>query len=598
MRRWFLLNWFWLQRIQGWVALPHQPQRKAFRPSVLLVAGLGCFLVMAIETAPGWTQLPSPTPPVPQNPPIPASSSPDSSSSSPALSVSNTLLNSFWRVPNPTASLATEWIRLDGTRIFQIAGLSNNLPERQQQVQANLQRIAQAYFRDRDADLQVQIQESEGQPVLRVNDSYLLTVTAYDAQLRGIEQQDWATELQTILERSLVQAKQARQRPALIEQGKKAAVLFVTILIGSFVLENYKQQLQRRPVSLGDPEQPLSLLQRWRLNQGRLRTLKQQLIQTSQTALWIGGWLYGLSLFPYTRPMAVWLAVSLRIPLVISAVLAGVYILVRLSHLLVDRFSLALSSNPLLARGPLERAHQRINTIARVIKGLTVLLIASTGIIITLLILGIDIGPLLAGAGLLGVAISLASQNVIKDAINGFLIVLEDQYGVGDIVQIGEWTGLVEDLNLRITQLRNSEGKLISIPNSEVKIVANLSSNWARVDLNIPVPYEVNLEKALDLIQTTAIALSQEEPWSNLILEEPQLMGVEDFSERGLVIKLWIKTQPLKQWEVAREYRRRLKRSFDEAGIEIPAQQRSLWYHMPPLEEIQVLNAKTDAGQT
>ncbi|NJK55757.1 MAG: mechanosensitive ion channel family protein [Pleurocapsa sp. SU_5_0] len=186
-----------------------------------------------------------------------------------------------------------------------------------------------------------------------------------------------------------------------------------------------------------------------------------------------------------------------------------------------------------------------------------------------LLIFGVDFTPLIAGAGLLGVALSLASQNLLKDTINGFLIVLEDQYGIGDVIDTGTWSGVVEGLNLRITQLRNSEGKLITIPNSQIGAVANLTKSWSRVDLNVPIDYETDTLTAIKIIETTAVEMSRDPQWRWQIIEAPKVMGVDDFSDRGLIIKIWIKTQPAKQWMVGREFRLRLKLAFDRAGISI-----------------------------
>jgi len=180
--------------------------------------------------------------------------------------------------------------------------------------------------------------------------------------------------------------------------------------------------------------------------------------------------------------------------------------------------------------------------------------------------------------GIVSVALSLAAQNLIRDAINGFLIILEDQYAVGDYIKVGEVGGMVEKINLRITQLRDAEGKLITIPNSEIKIVANFSSNWARADLFIPVAYQTDVNKALELIGRVAEEMSHDSLWREHILESPQVLGVDNFGERGVMIRVWIKTEPLKQWSVSREFRRRIKVAFDEAGIPIPLPQQQVWF--------------------
>ena len=154
---------------------------------------------------------------------------------------------------------------------------------------------------------------------------------------------------------------------------------------------------------------------------------------------------------------------------------------------------------------------------------------------------------------------------------------MEDQYALGDVLTVGDVGRLVENLNLRITQVRDAEGRLITIPNSEVKIVANLSSRWSRADLNIPVAYQTDIDQALKLIETVGLDMDKDAVWEHQIIEPPDVLGIENFGERGLIIRVWIKTQPLKQWVVAREYRRRLKVAFDKAGISIPIPQQSVW---------------------
>ncbi len=236
------------------------------------------------------------------------------------------------------------------------------------------------------------------------------------------------------------------------------------------------------------------------------------------------------------------------------------------------------------------RLQLRVATISGVTKSIATLSGFIIGSLVALSVLNVNIIPLLTGASLIGVGISLASQNLIKDAINGFLIILEDQYAIGDVINVGSFGGLVENLTLRITQLRDSEGRLITIPNSEIKTVANLSSRWSRADLNIPVAYNCDIDAALKLINSVGLGMDGESQWQDKILEPPQVLGVEQFSDRGLMIRVWIKTQPLKQWEVAREYRRRVKVAFDRAGIDIPLPQQSVWLNEP----IELSKAHTD----
>lgn len=269
---------------------------------------------------------------------------------------------------------------------------------------------------------------------------------------------------------------------------------------------------------------------------------------------------------------------ALQIPLILCVVALLTYVVICFSYALIDRFTSALvSSGTFLAPETSERLQLRVSTISGVTKSITTIawLIVST--LLALMLLGVNVIPLLAGASLIGVAVSLASQSLIKDAINGFLIILEDQYALGDVINVGNVGGLVENLNLRMTQIRDSEGRLITIPNSEIKIVANLSNRWSRADLSIPVGYQSDIDSCLKLIEHVALEMDEDPQWQEQIVEKPKVLGVENFGDRGLIIRVWIKTQPLKQWDVAREYRRRLKIAFDEAGISIPLPQQAIW---------------------
>jgi small conductance mechanosensitive channel len=223
-----------------------------------------------------------------------------------------------------------------------------------------------------------------------------------------------------------------------------------------------------------------------------------------------------------------------------------------------------------------QRGKLRIATTTRIIRGVVTAMFTSIGILIALAITGVNLTPILAGAGILGLAVSLASQNLIKDAIQGFFIIWDDRYAVGDVVEIGEVSGLVENINLRITQLRDAQGKLITVPNSAVDIVSNNSSQWSRADLSIPVGYQTDIDRALAVITQVATEIAEDEDWQERIWSAPQVLGVEEFSDRGIIIRVWIETEPLKQWEVSREFRRRIKIAFDREEIPIPDPQKQI----------------------
>jgi small conductance mechanosensitive channel len=189
--------------------------------------------------------------------------------------------------------------------------------------------------------------------------------------------------------------------------------------------------------------------------------------------------------------------------------------------------------------------------------------------------IGIDLGPMLAGAGIIGVAIGFGSQSLVKDFLAGIFILVEDQFGVGDTVDLGEAVGVVEVVSLRTTRLRSVDGTVWHVPNGEIGRVGNKSQHWSRALLDIQVAYTTDISEARAVIKDVADDVWREEP--EAILEEPELWGVENLGAHGIDIRLVIKTQPSKQWEVSRLIRERIKLAFDERGIEIPFPQQTVW---------------------
>jgi small conductance mechanosensitive channel len=184
---------------------------------------------------------------------------------------------------------------------------------------------------------------------------------------------------------------------------------------------------------------------------------------------------------------------------------------------------------------------------------------------------------LIAGAGIVGVALGFGSQSLVKDFLSGIFMLIEDQYGVGDIVDVGPATGVVEGFTLRTTRLRDVEGVLWHVPNGEISRVGNLSQQWSRSLLDIPVAYTTDLDQAIEIIKRTADELWRDEAWRGLILEEPDVWGVEAFGDSAILIRVVLKVVPAQQWAVSRELRMRVKAAFDEAGIEIPFPQQTVW---------------------
>ena len=215
-------------------------------------------------------------------------------------------------------------------------------------------------------------------------------------------------------------------------------------------------------------------------------------------------------------------------------------------------------------------AKKRVHTLGNILRHAFLIVITFVAVLMILGELGIQLGPLLATAGIGALAIGFGAQSLVKDVISGFFIILENQYRIGDVIEVSGVSGLVESVSLRRTVLRDLRGRVHTIPNGEIKVVSNLSKEWSRSVLDIGISYSEDIDKVIDLLSQIGKELESEEPYKSAILESLQILGVEKFDEFQLVIRMMVKTAPLKQWEVERELRRRIKIRFDEKGIQMP----------------------------
>lgn len=223
------------------------------------------------------------------------------------------------------------------------------------------------------------------------------------------------------------------------------------------------------------------------------------------------------------------------------------------------------------------RAAARAETLGLVLRSVASFVIWALAFVTILGQIGISLGPLIAGAGLAGVAFGFGAQSLVKDFLAGIFILVEDQYGVGDIIDAGEATGTVEAVTLRTTKLRDVNGTVWHIPNGGILRVGNKSQQWARALLDIVVSYGSDLDLAQQVIKRVADELWHDPAWTGQVLEEPEVWGVEDLGPAGVTIRLVVKTQPARQFTVMRELRQRLKLGLDEAGVEMPPAQQTVW---------------------
>jgi small conductance mechanosensitive channel len=187
-----------------------------------------------------------------------------------------------------------------------------------------------------------------------------------------------------------------------------------------------------------------------------------------------------------------------------------------------------------------------------------------------------DIAPILGASAILGLAISFGSQSLVKDFISGFFILTEGQFAVGDVIEVEGRKGAVERMTLRLVMLRDIDGTLHIIPNGQITVVSNRTSGWSRAILDIGVSYDTDLDRAITILQEEAALFSKDEKWARRLDGTPEVLGVQDLADNAILIRVTVRTEPGNQWEAAREFRLRVKRRFDDEGIEIPFPQRTV----------------------
>jgi small-conductance mechanosensitive channel len=223
------------------------------------------------------------------------------------------------------------------------------------------------------------------------------------------------------------------------------------------------------------------------------------------------------------------------------------------------------------------RRAQRAKTMGDVLGSIVTAIIWGIAVLVALGEIEINLAPLLAGAGVLGLALGFGAQSLVRDFLAGLFMLVEDQYGVGDVIDVGGVvgskdgvSGTVEGVSLRTTRIRDVEGVVWHVPNGEIKRVGNKSQQWSRAVLDIPVDYDTDISNATTVIKEIADAMWRDEQWNEAILVEPEVWGVEELTPSSVKIRLVVQTLPLEQWRVARELRARLKKAFEAAGIETP----------------------------
>ncbi|MEM8831293.1 MAG: mechanosensitive ion channel family protein [Cyanobacteria bacterium P01_G01_bin.19] len=531
------------------------PRRKKFLVSLFVLTTSICFWI----TPPAWAQLPFIQ----------------------DLTVYSRLLR-----PGQNNALHSACIRLDGRCLFKLSGTdSEALTDRIYEIQKRFDLVTSSYLAhesDRgDVTIKTNGKLKDIYLTVKGTQERLFTVTNPDGRANDVNVDIRAQQLKSIIERGLATSVEEHSSQYQRKQIIVGTCILFLIWLGNLPLSRSIRKLRALAIRL-TPSPAIKTLplveQLDRRQQWNLTEIKYRLLQLLQIVVWCGGTLFILNLFPQTRIVSFLLIAIATVPFRIIAVALLTYILIRLTF-----FIIAKLSEPAMERQSVDfkvnqRGKLRIDTTARILRSVVTVLWIIFGILLAFRINGVNLAPILAGAGIFGLGFSLASQNLIKDAINGFIIIWDDRYAVGDIVDIDCVSGLVENINLRITQLRDAEGRLITVPNSAVNIVANRSSQWSRADISIPVAYQSDINNAIAVIYQVAERMTQDPQWQEQIWEFPNILGVEQFSDRGIMIRVWIKTEPLKQWDVAREFRRRVKIALDAAGVSIPIPQQQILF--------------------
>lgn len=216
---------------------------------------------------------------------------------------------------------------------------------------------------------------------------------------------------------------------------------------------------------------------------------------------------------------------------------------------------------------------QREDTLVSVFDTGMMVVIWLVGILLIMHEIGVDIAALATGAGLIGIVVGFGAQSTIKDFLKGFFIILENQYRVGDIVTLNGFSGVVEALTIRITRLRDLDGYTHIISNGDISAVTNMSFGHANVNINVGVSYNSDIQKVEKIINQVGLELAADDEWKDLFIEPIQFLRVDAFADSAVIIKSLGKVAPGKQWDIAGEFRRRIKKAFDQEGVEIPFQQ-------------------------
>jgi moderate conductance mechanosensitive channel len=460
----------------------------------------------------------------------------------------------------------------------------------------------------------VSVATLNNRPIIQISDDRssrpirLVTVTEPDADMNGKTLDELAQEWQKIIQDEVIRFRQLAAPEVILQRVIQALQMLLGLLLASGVIWFLRRLLTQREAALetryqeqltaiAQSAQPDPLngstasgrmdgeeteareIQGWRsrflASVPPQFSLKRQLnlnkfLKWALFWIFIVMWYIGIAWIVSTVPVLMrWSLYVWATPSFLLLIWFGISLAIRVCKSLIDRFLHSLGGSSSSLMGDAQRTTLRSNTIAEALKGFITFVLIIVGIVLSLELFDIPTTSILAGGAVLGLAISFGTQSLIKDLVNGCLILIEDQYAVGDVIQIGDKKGLVENLNLRVTQLRSSEGELITIPNSNISNVSNLTRLWSRVNFSILVAYENDPKRVLEVLRQVSQQMYDEPEWRDRLPEPPMVLGIDDLSHAGMLVRVWIKTVPMEQWSVGREFRFRVRQAFTANGIEI-----------------------------
>jgi small conductance mechanosensitive channel len=502
-------------------------------------------------------------------------------------------------------------IYLDGVVLFHIAEPvkpnAEQLPidVRQESIEGSLSQIISLKGSDVNSGtvydpktLKVVAQPSGDQTVIVAYDAHhsdrlpIVTVTADDAKYARVPLDTLASQWQQTLQTALVDALDKRQ-PAELAHNRDLVLrvgillVLVTLLIALVVglMQRSINAVRREAEEAADAVQDASSdnasedtstqsRRRFmglaiRSSAGGMRIVVLRAVATilawGMVLAWFAAVIWGLSLFPETTLLSHFI---FRRVASVATVIIGAIVFVRIANVVVLR-SAETYGKRARHTNPERRARLllRIPTIASAVSAFVTFAIVFVAVLGALGAVGISTGSVLTLGGIVALGVTFAAQNVLRDVLNGFFVLLEDQYVVGDFVVIDQYSGVVENLTLRVVQIRDAAGNLITIPHGQTTQVVNSSKDWSRVDYRVPVEVKADVAKVAAIIRDQIAKLAAEDAWKSAIVEAPEAIGVDSMSSVGIIMRASVKTAPLRQFELRREINARVLTALRENGI-------------------------------